>query len=296
MMALITISRGAYTKGKEIAEKTAQELGYDCISREALLKASEDFDIPEIKLIQAIDNAPSFLDRFTRGREKYIGYIRAALFNQLKKDNVVYHGFGSHFFVKDIPRVLKVRVISPIGDRINIVRERYEISRKEAVRFIEKIDEQRKKWGLRLYGFDPSDPSLYDLVLHIDKIGVKDAVVTICRMVGLEQFQTTPESKQVLQDLALAAEVKTFLIGVKPDAEVCIDNGFVSLKTEAEVSEDSDLVGKMGEIVKMVPGVKGIKVVTEKDLADRDVCLTEPSVEPQRETKDIRRTYFTDLG
>jgi hypothetical protein len=35
-MAIVTISRGCFSHGKEIAEKTAQQLGYDIISREIL--------------------------------------------------------------------------------------------------------------------------------------------------------------------------------------------------------------------------------------------------------------------
>jgi hypothetical protein len=31
--SIITISRGSYTHGKEVAEKLAQKLGYDCVSR-----------------------------------------------------------------------------------------------------------------------------------------------------------------------------------------------------------------------------------------------------------------------
>jgi hypothetical protein len=45
-MAIITISRGSYSKGKEIAEKVAQELGYECIARKVLLEAKEEFNIP----------------------------------------------------------------------------------------------------------------------------------------------------------------------------------------------------------------------------------------------------------
>ena len=36
-MAVITISRGSYSRGKEIAEKVAAKLGYTCISRDLLL-------------------------------------------------------------------------------------------------------------------------------------------------------------------------------------------------------------------------------------------------------------------
>ena len=64
MMSIVIISRGSYSRGKEVAEKVAQELGYECISRDVLIEASEDFHVPEIKLLRAIRDAPSLLDRF----------------------------------------------------------------------------------------------------------------------------------------------------------------------------------------------------------------------------------------
>ncbi|MGB2929768.1 MAG: cytidylate kinase-like family protein, partial [Desulfobacterales bacterium] len=113
-MSIITISRGSYSRGKEAAEKVAQELGYQCISREILLEASEQFHIPEIKLVRAIHDAPSVFDRFTYGKEKYIAYLHSALLKNVQKDNVVYHGLAGHFFLQEIPHVLKVRVIADL--------------------------------------------------------------------------------------------------------------------------------------------------------------------------------------
>ena len=71
-MGIITIARGTYSYGQEIAEKVAQELGWECISREVILETSEEYNIPEIKLTRAFENAPSILDRFTHGKKKYI--------------------------------------------------------------------------------------------------------------------------------------------------------------------------------------------------------------------------------
>ena len=62
-MTVITISRGSYSHGKEIAENVAERLGYDCTSREILIEASKDFNIPELKLFHAIHDAPSLLDQ-----------------------------------------------------------------------------------------------------------------------------------------------------------------------------------------------------------------------------------------
>ncbi len=38
-MSIISISRGSYSRGKEVAEKVASKLGYECLSRYILLDA-----------------------------------------------------------------------------------------------------------------------------------------------------------------------------------------------------------------------------------------------------------------
>jgi cytidylate kinase len=261
-MGIVTVSRGSYSSGKEIAEKAAQKLGYGCISREVILEASKEFNIPEIKLIQAFEVAPSILDRFTQGKKKYIAYTQAALLKYLTKDNLVYHGFAGHYFVQGISHVLKVLIIAGMEHRISTVMERGKISRKEeASRYIKRIDAQRRKWGQKLYGIEPWDPGAYDLVLNLDKITIEDAVDTICRISGLTQFQTTPESKSAMDDLALTVKVRNFLIDAKPNVDVRIENRFVYLKPDVPLTQDSEIVNRMGEIMKTIPDIKGIQVV-----------------------------------
>jgi len=127
-MSIITISRGSYSRGKEVAEKVAAALGYRCISRDVLLEASEIFNVPEIKLVRAIRDAPSILDRFSHGKERYVAYIRASLLRQVQRDNVVYHGLAGHFLLQGIPHVLKVRIIANMEDRIREEMRRENIS------------------------------------------------------------------------------------------------------------------------------------------------------------------------
>jgi hypothetical protein len=81
-MAIIAISRGSYSKGKKVAERVADKLGYRCISRVVIIEASRDFNIPEILLHRAIHDAPSILEKLTSitfGREKYISYFETTL-------------------------------------------------------------------------------------------------------------------------------------------------------------------------------------------------------------------------
>lgn len=258
-MPIITISRGSYSKGKDVAEKVAQKLGYECLSRDVFLEASEEFNVPEIKLIRAIHDSPSILNSFTHGREKYIAYIQATILRHLCEDNVVYHGLAGHFFIKGISHVLKVRIIADIEDRVRREMEREGITKKEALHILKKDDEERRKWSQHLYGIDTRDSSLYDLVIHIHKITVDDAVDIICHTAGLKDFQTTSESKKAMDDLALASEVNAALVDVKPGIEVSAQDGVVFVKTEAPLSQEPALIADIEKLARNIHGVKEIK-------------------------------------
>jgi cytidylate kinase len=281
-MSIVTISRESYTQAKEVAEKVAQELGFECISREILIEASEEFNVPEIKLLRAIRDAPSVLDRFTFGKERYTAYVRTALLDHLQRDNVVYHGLAGHHLVKGISHVLKVRIIGNMEDRVKLVMQRAEIfeqaadamrgisspgvtragrhpeiSRERALHILEAIDEERRKWGLHLYGIDTNDPSLYDLVIHIDKLSTDDAASMICRTAGLNRFQATPESQQAIEDLLLAARIKGSLIKRYPRVNVTAKEGAVRIALEGGSSSESKAIR---DTVGQIPGVKKIDI------------------------------------
>jgi cytidylate kinase len=259
-MSIITISRGSYSQGKTVAEKVARKLAYALVAREVLLEASENFNVPEAKLLMTMENAPSLLDRFTNWRERYVTYIQAAILMNFQRDNVVYHGLAGHFFVTGVSHVLKVRIIVDLEDRVQTVMERDGSSRKEALRIIKRLDEERSRWSRQLYGIETSDPSLYDLVIHLKKLTIDDAVDIICHTVHLKRFQTTPESQQMMDDLVLAAQVKTTIVNLKPDVEVLARSGVVQVRFEARSRQEVEMLEEMEKILKRIPGLKELKL------------------------------------
>jgi cytidylate kinase len=259
-MAIITISRGTYSFGKEIAEHVAQRLGYTCISRDLLLETSEQFNIPEIKLVRALHDAPSLLDRFTYGKERYIAFIEATLLEEAQKDNIVYHGLAGHFILRELKHILNIRIIANIDDRVGLEMQREGISRDEALNILRKDDHERRQWSLRLFGIDAADASLYDLVIHIGKISVDAAVDIICRTAQSEAFQTTPESQLALDNMTLAAKVRAKLVPVTPTATVTSKNGTVFVNVKASLNLEHEITGQIKDLVETVPGVQDVKV------------------------------------
>ena len=259
-MAIITISRGSYSKGKEVAERVAKTLGYECISREVLLEASEQFNIPEIKLKRALYDAPSVLERFTYGKERYLAYISAAFYEHIHRDNVVYHGLAGQFFLKGVSHVLKIRVLADMEDRVALEMEREQVSREKALKRLQRDDHVRHQWSQQIFGIDSSDPSLYDAVLHVQELTVDNVVDFICKTAQQPQFKATPDSQQVLDNLLLAAQVQAGLVHDFPMVSVRADNRVVTIEAHFNQSVEPEFAGQIKAKALQIPGVKEVCV------------------------------------
>jgi cytidylate kinase len=259
-MPIITISRGSYSKGREIGEKVAGKLGYDCLSREIMIKASEHFNVPEIKLARALHDAPSVWERFTYGKERYLAYVESTLLETAQKDNLVYHGLGGQFILKGIGHVLNVRILADLEDRIRLEMEQEKISRDEAVEALEKDDHERRGWSRAVWGVDNGDPRLYDLVIHIGKVSVDDAVDLICHAAGLERLKQTPGSQKTLEDRLLAARVKVKLVSEFPGIRVTADDGAVNVDIEAPLIQEAIIADELKKALRSMDGIKALTV------------------------------------
>lgn len=260
-MAIITISRGSYSKGRQVAEETARRLGYSVISRDVLLDASKHFHIPELKLVRAIHDAPSILDRLTHGRDCFVAFIKSALTSRAVADNMVYHGLAGHLLLKGIPHVIKVRIIADLEARIEAEMAREGISYSQAKELLLKDDAERRKWTQNLYGVDPWDASLYDLVIHIHQLSVDDAVDFIVQAAGRECFKTTPQAQTKMEDLALACRVKAALVEDNcTEVAVTSQFGNVIVYTKFDDRRARSLERKIKPVVDRIPEANHVEV------------------------------------
>ena len=259
-MGIITISRGSYSQGKEIAESVARRLGYECISRELLLEASDHFNIPEVKLFTALHDAPSILDRFHYGKERYLTFIQRTFLEHARHDNIVYHGLAGHVMLPGVGHCLAVRLVVNMEDRVRLKMDRENVSEEEALRTLQEDDEGRRKWSLALWGKDPLALSLYDIMIHVRRLGVEDAAGLICRVAGYAGFRTTPESQKAVDDLFLAAQVRSQLVLEVPSCEVTADAGLINVRVIAELTQEPEMTNEVKRLVQGVQGVKEIRV------------------------------------
>jgi len=258
-VAIITISRGSYSRGKEVAEALAKRLGYSCVSRDILLETCEEFSIPEIKLVKALRDTPSILERFSHGKERYMSYFHAAFLNHMAKDNVVYHGLAGHFFLQDIAHAFKVRIIANMEDRVREEMKRENCSAEEARYMLKKDDNERNKWSLALYGKDTFNCNLYDMVLHIDTMTVEDVVDVLTAMVEKGRFDATPESLARLKEKTLVANIHAKIVSIAPRATVDVLDGVATLgNLNGSLQNDGELRRKTADRLIEAYGLKDV--------------------------------------
>ncbi len=260
-MAIITISRGSYYMGKAVAEKVAEKLGYPLVSRDVLLEASERFRVPEIKLVRAIHDAPGILDRLSHSKQSYIAYIRAALAERAAAEGkLVYHGLAGHLLLTGLEQVLKVRVTADMQRRVAQEMERSNIGAQKAREILLKDDLQRRRWTKALYGVDPSDSSLYDLVVRIDKITVDQAVDFICEVAGNACFQATEKCRQKARDFALACRVKAALVEEWPNIRVACHYGNVIVYPKEREAKAGKLRKRLDQVCSALEGIHNVEI------------------------------------
>ncbi len=260
-MAIITISRGLYSKGREVAEKVAERLGYRCISHEVIADAAQRFQISQEKMEKAILDAPSIFERITSEKQKYISYLAAEILSHFRNDNVIYHGPAGQFFAPDVAHHLRVRILADMEDRIALMMEREDLKREVAKRYLKKEDKVRKAWSRQFYRVDNMDLSLYDLVIHINKLTVDHAAGIICETANGPGFVTSADSQRAIENLALAANIRAQLLEEYPGCDVFADGKNVEIYVRFTLHSDTMVADKITEKVSKMPEVDTVSVI-----------------------------------
>ncbi len=259
-MAIITIFSTSFCRADEVADKVAQTLGYGRINGEVAEWASREFKVPVDKLARTVHGSSSVLDRFIHEKEKHIAYLKAAIAELVKGDNVVYLGFTGHLLPRDITHILKVCLVANREYRIDVAVTSGAGSKKDAARAIKKDDEERKKWTQFLFDLGPWDKSLYDIKIPMHAASVDEAATLICENARKEALRTTAASRKAMDDFVFSARVNVAFVEQGHDVEITSDNGDVTVLINKYSSRLEHLKEELKKIAKSVPGVKDVQV------------------------------------
>jgi cytidylate kinase len=270
-MAVVTISRGSASGGLLLAQQLGERLGYEIVSREDVIREAARFGATEESLQEALLKPPTFWDRFKHERRRYLAFAQSALCERAQKDRIIYHGNAGHLLLHGVSHVLCIRLIASMSFRIQMVVERQQVGREEAIRHIERADRQRQEWTRFLYGKDWLDPHLYDLTINLKTMTVEAAVEIAATAVQREEFKPTEASRKAMADLVLASRVRAALAADEETAPVEVGvharSGVVALRGKVRPASVVD------SIIRVARGVEGVQQVDRQGLDAPDYTV-----------------------
>lgn len=259
-MAIITISRGTKSGGLALAQCLAQTLEYPMVGHEVIEEAASALGVTEEALDHTMQDAPKLWDRDPATQKVYLAAVRAALAEHVAEGNLVYHGLAGQLLLKNLPAVLRVRLIAPVESRVRTLMEQRQMDQAAAEQYINHVDEHRSRWVKAMYGEHIDDPALYDMVINLETMSVPVACKLVAATIKRPEFAITPEVKTKLEDFLLACRVKAALASTAEtralDLEVEAERGVVHMTGGAPKFATVRMQDYITLITRCVPGVE----------------------------------------
>jgi cytidylate kinase len=258
-MQIICISRGSYEYGNDVAEKLSRKTGYAAISRETITDKATEFGIPIGKSEMMVVNNRPLTEEMSNVVDKFKAFVTSYICERAQNESVIYHGRTGHLVLPGLSNVLRVRAIADQEYRIKQVMVRLNLDREKSKKYIEQVDEDRRRWSHTLYNANWDDPSLYDVTINAAHLSAENAASALTHFAQLPEFQATPSSKQTLQDLLLSVHCR---LAIGSDertrnvkAGIHVEKGNVSVTYMPRQSMEAKAVP---EVLESMDGVKSL--------------------------------------
>ena len=229
-MAVITVSREYASRGEQIAQHVAKDLGYSYFDKDILADVARAADTTEER-IRPYDEKDEhgfrrFLSKFFMPKslsshgwahlypelelflewsvepvevelpldaDEVVSFFRHVIESLWQRDNVVIVGRGSQMILAEKPNTFHVRVVASIDDRVEQVMDSQGLIYPKVVKEIRDIDKQRACYLKHYYDADWAVAKFYHLVLNTSLMSIEQAVRTIITAVRHQENTPRPD-------------------------------------------------------------------------------------------------------
>jgi cytidylate kinase len=226
-MSIITLSRQMGAGAEEIVEFICKELGFIAMDKNRIGDAVAEYGFQFASLEKYDETKPSFWDFISRERYKFFHAVQIAICDLARNGNVVIIGRGGFMLLRDIPGVLRVRIIAPFEVRVRNMAQTGK-SREEIESILKNRDRESGGFLRHHYQADWNDPALYDMVINTEKTPYANvARLIIEARRAMDEIGNEAEVQEKLADLTLKLKIE---LTVMQDVKVDIRNLDVVVK------------------------------------------------------------------
>jgi cytidylate kinase len=261
-MAVVTIARLIGSGGEDIGKAVAAKLGYEYIGKNRILGGIKIHGDKWLEWGRELDeHAPSPWERFDHSFAGFVAMVESSIYEYALEDNKVISGRGGNFLLKDVPYVLRVLVTGSPEARIRRVSDREHVNLETARRMIEYGDHERREYLTSVYHRDPLDPLEYDAVFDTDRTGIDEVAGQIVSQIPERGKKATPEAREKLRRVALAAKVKAEIASdfrmFVPTLEVIHDGKEIVVRGIVHSQKERDLLMEIASRIAASTPVRG---------------------------------------
>jgi cytidylate kinase len=262
-MSLVTITQGIGCGGGAIARKVAEALGVTLFDDDRLQREALEMGLHLAELKSLEEKGPGLFERlFSRRPEIYLDLMKSVVYRAAAKGEGVLFGHGGPILLQDFGCALHVLVHGSSAARVANLMKQSSIPREEAMLAVERSDAEKRRFFQFAFGREWADPSLYDLCIHIDKLGVNQAAELIVAAArGPEMKACSLLALDAMERLSLAKRVEAALR--EKSIPMAVLNVDVPEKGVAEVSgvvASPDDRERIPGIVRSVSGIRDVRV------------------------------------
>jgi hypothetical protein len=122
------------------------------------------------------------------------------------------------------------------------------------------VDDDMRRWVRTFYDVDWDTAGHYDLVVNLEQLSMGNAAAALCSVAALPDFQTTPASRQALENLLMGAKVR---LELARDDRTC-NSSFRVLAERGVVlvtyqPRDAKVAEFVPAVVQRVPGISELR-------------------------------------
>ena len=260
-MAIITISRQEGSLSREIAAAIAKKNKWYYMDKSIIEKALVGYGIEPENFKRYDERKPSLWDNFSLEYDRYYNFFKLYLLEKAYENKgCVLLGRGGAFFLRDVPGVLRIRLVASENTRIERIKARFECDEKYAKKIMAQTDHDRNGFNKFFYNESWDDPVFYDITFNTDKLStdtiysmVSDAVHTFVKekydKSGHSALGDLLISQRIINRILYSDKIPVHLL------EVEVENGNVTLIGSVEVES---LIEQCEETAGKEAGVKSV--------------------------------------
>jgi cytidylate kinase len=256
-MPVITMTMEVGTRGRDVASGVAQALNIETVGHELAERVADKMHVKKSLLQRLREGKASVIERLSTSKEQIAVYTAGEVLDLAQKGNIIIRGWGSTLLLRPVPHIPAIRVCAPMEARVKSLMERLDTDDEVFIRDeIEKSDAAHAAAMHSRFNVRWGDPLLYDLTLNTGRLSIETCVEQVLQLLRRPEFQETPATRAVLDNLAMEARVRAAFIADSKtedvDVTVTADGDRIVLRG---MVEDDAQAKAAREVAHRVPGV-----------------------------------------